>query len=190
MEVLLADKTIALRDNPHCKALHRAYDELLDWLNAHHSNKKKQINMTQEEKQLLLKDLCARLPYDVKYCRDSWNYEWDQEMSVVEVLEDIDNEGYINYHKVYKVWDIKPYLRSMSSMTEDELIEIYKISGGIIEKDGWDFGSKSRGFGDGYEYVGIDDMSDILDWLNSHHFDYRGLIKKGLALEAPEGMCK
>ena len=127
--------------------------------------------MTQEDKELLLKDLAARLSYGVKFLRESWNYEWDQEMSVVETLEDIDNEGYINHTRVYKVEDIKPYLRPMSSMTEEE----YKESCCI------------------YEVTHLDDGSEVpcmayIDWLNAHHFDYRGLIEKGLALEAPEGM--
>ena len=47
--------------------------------------------MTQEDKQLLLQDLRARLPYGVKFLRESWNYEWDQELSVIEVLEEIIN---------------------------------------------------------------------------------------------------
>ena len=132
--------------------------------------------MAQEEKQLLLKDLCGRLPYGVKYCRESWNYEWDQEMSVVETLEDIDKDGYINDTKVYKVWDIKPYLRPMSSMTEDEKKEIYKF----YDTDG-------RGFPDS---INEGMVSNYVDYCNAHHFDYRGLIKKGLALEAPEGMYK
>jgi len=123
--------------------------------------------MTQKDKQLLLRDLCARLPYGVKYCRDSWNYELDQEMSVVEVLEDIDKEGYINYHKVYKVYDIKPYLRPMSSMTEEEKGEYYNSYD-------WEYFEEGTSF----------------DWLNENHFDYRGLIKKGLALEAPDNMYK
>jgi len=127
--------------------------------------------MTEEEKyRLLLVDLCARLPYDVKYCRDSWNYEWDQEMSVVEVLKDIDKEGYINYTKVYKVSDIKPYLRSMSNMTEEEENEYYALE---------ELSRKEPNHG-----------IDIIDWLNSHHFDYRELIKKGLAIEAPKDMYK
>ena len=121
--------------------------------------------MTQEEKQLLLKDLCARLPYGVKYCRDSWNYEWDQEMSVVEVLEDIDKDGYINYRKVYKVWDIKPYLRPLSSMTEEEKTELFQLMG-----NGTDI--------------------QRIDFYLSHYFDFRCLIPMGLALEAKEGMYK
>lgn len=126
--------------------------------------------MTQEEKLLLLKDLSARLPYGVKFLRESWNYEWDQELSVIEVLEDIDKDGYINNTKVYTIEDIKPYLRSMSSMTEEEYEEIRKIDkyygiAPLSEINDWEPGYKS------------------IDWLNSHHFDYRGLIPKNLAIE-------
>lgn len=129
--------------------------------------------MTQEEKQLLLKDICGRLLYGVKYCRDSWNYEWDQEMSVVEVLEDIDKDGYINYHKVYKVDDIKPYLRPMSSMTVDEKLKYITLTHYNTDDEGKPYRELTL---------------DALDWLNEHHFDFRGLIEKGLALEAPEDM--
>ena len=133
--------------------------------------------MTQEDRELLLKDLSARLPYGVKFLRESWNYEWDQEMSVVETLEDIDNEGYINHTRVYKVEDIKPYLRPMSSMTEEEEEEYHKTmawSGDIFN-----------------EKIGIwVPTINSSDYLIAHHFDYRGLIPKGLALEAPEGMYK
>jgi len=158
--------------------------------------------MTQENKQLLLKDLCARLPYGVKYCRDSWNYELDQEMSVVEVLEDIDKEGYINYYKVYKVDDIKPYLRPMSSMTEEEIKEYRNLSDEIIGR----YGPYNHEFIAHCVRLGIkpdnphecvDDFLNMeaIDWLNAHHFDYRidpstgkTLIESNLALEAPEGM--
>ena len=121
--------------------------------------------MTQEEKQLLLKDLSARLPYGVKFLRESWNYEWNQELSVIEVLEDIDKDGYINNTKVYTVEDIKPYLRPMSSMTGEEKSQ-YNFYLTRIE----------------FAY----DASLLIDWLNSHHFDYRVLIKKGLAIEVTE----
>lgn len=148
--------------------------------------------MTQEEKQLLFKDLCARLPYGVKYCRDSWNYEWDQEMSVVEVLEDIDEYGYINYHKVYNVWDIKPYLRPVSSMTKEELKELNDKYGSIAY-----FFTQESPYYHGLQVqhsdigsIEISEFSEIYDWLNARHFDYRGLIERGLALEAPEGMYK
>jgi hypothetical protein len=160
--------------------------------------------MIQEDKTLLLKDLCARLPYGVKYCRDSWNYEWDQEMSVVEVLEDIDKEGYINYHKVYKVDDIKPYLRPLSSITKEEELHI-KLNLGFYLHDGvFDnvdiFTTSGIYDRDGNYYppekcrctvqITIYKVLEFLHYLHSHHFDYRGLIEKGLALEAPEGMYK
>ena len=126
--------------------------------------------MTQEDKILLLKDLCARLPYGVKFLRESWNYEWDQELSVIEVLEDIDKDGYINNTKVYNVEDIKPYLRPMSSMTEEEKKEYDSLF--KLHED-------ENVYCENWEYF---------DWMNKHHFDCRNLIEKGLALEAPEGM--
>ena len=119
--------------------------------------------MTQEDKELLFKDLCARLPYGIKFLRESWNYETDQELSVIKVLEDIDKDGYINNTKVYKVEDIKPYLFPISSMTEEQ------------EKE-YDFLRDSVP-------TYLDNWKSI-DYLNAHHFDYRGLIEKGLAIDA------
>lgn len=117
--------------------------------------------MTQEHKELLLKDLCARLPYGIKFLRESWNYEWDQELSVIEVLEDIDKDGYINRTKVYNVEDIKPYLFPLSSMTEEQEKEwLYTLSSD-------------------YHIT-----YDTVDWCNKNHFDHRGLIPMGLAIDA------
>ena len=117
--------------------------------------------MTQEHKELLFKDLCARLPYGIKFLRESWNFEWDQELSVIEVLEDIDKDGYINNTKVYNVEDIKPYLFPLSSMTEEQEKEwLYTLSSD-------------------YHIT-----YDTVDWLNKNHFDYRGLIPMGLAIDA------
>ena len=117
--------------------------------------------MLQEHKELLLKDLCARLPYGIKFLRESWNYEWDQELSVIEVLEDIDKDGYINNTKVYNVEDIKPYLFPLSSMTEEQEKEwLYTLSSD-------------------YHIT-----YDTVDWLNKNNFDYRGLIPMGLAIDA------
>ena len=117
--------------------------------------------MTQENKELLFKDLCARQPYGVKFLRESWNFEWDQELSVIEVLEDIDKDGYINNTKVYRIEDIKPYLFPLSSMTEEQ-------------KKKW-FYTLSSDYHITY---------DTVDWCNKNHFDYRGLIEKGLAIDA------
>lgn len=127
--------------------------------------------MTQEEKQLLLKDLSARLPYGVKFLRESWNYEWNQELSVIELLEDIDKDGYINNTKVYTIEDIKPYLRPMSSMTKEESKEYTNID--------------NRSYSCPTDYAHIP-ASDRIDWLLKNHFDYRGLIPKGLVIEVTE----
>lgn len=128
--------------------------------------------MTREDKKLLLKDLCARLPYGVKFLRESWNYEWDQELSVIEVLEDIDKDGFINNTKVYTVEDIKPYLRPMSSMTENERKEYNEYL----------FHTASIG-----SILNTATAYELIDWLNANHFDYRQLIEKGLAIEVTKG---
>ena len=147
--------------------------------------------MTEEERQqLLLVDLCSRLPYGVKYRRDSWNFEWDQEISVVEVLEDIDKEGYINHTKVYKVSDIEPYLRPMSSMTEKELDKLRNYTGLLY--DNLDLASFQNGSYKCLDFylseIPADVVIKVFDWLHMHHFDYRGLISMGLALVAPKDM--
>jgi hypothetical protein len=120
--------------------------------------------MTQEEKQLLLKDLCARQPYGVKF-------KAENEDSPIELhyVRDEDVYGRIYSNLPYWVVIIKPYLRSMSSMTEEETLEFVKTT--IKTPDGYPMWS-----------------TDSYDWLNAHYFDYRGLIVKRLALEAPEGM--
>lgn len=143
--------------------------------------------MTQEHKELLLKDLCARLPYRIKFLRESWNYEWDQELSVIEVLEDIDKDGYINKTKVYNVEDIKPYLFPLSSMTDKQEKEIQEIVGNpdnacIIRKtDGLELWLD---FIDTDPTIWVDTIFEVQDYLNKNHFDYRGLIPMGLAIDA------
>ena len=140
--------------------------------------------MTQEDKSLLLKDLCGRLPYGIKFLRESWNFETDQEMSVIEVLEDIDKDGYINNTKVYKVEDIKPYLFPLSSMTEEQKKEIskryklYTYYGLYIE-----ITNHSEGYWDDDNSCNLQDYLWLVDWLNKNHFDYRNLIDKNLAID-------
>ena len=110
--------------------------------------------MTQEEKQLLLKDLCARLPYGVKFQGEDSN------------VYTLDAANYFALQVEGVVF--KPYLRPMSSMTMEEKREYIPVGRGMSP----------------------DNPSVLADWLNEHYFDYRGLIEKGLALEAPEGMYK
>lgn len=124
------------------------------------------MKMTQEEKQLLLKDLCARLPYSVK-CY----YEADGGKSLLHVV----TIGL--FAEVANRDDVvcKPYLRPMLSMTAEEKFVYYH---------------RVHDVGRASDVVDEDDVIVHVDWLNAHHFDYRGLIEKGLALEAPEGMYK
>lgn len=147
-------------------------------------------------KELRMIDLCGRLPYGVKILHESWNYEWDQELSLVERVVGIDEdfiyakvidthtgEEYRNdNHPNDSSFQDKLFLRPMSSMTENEKMEL--IERGLAYEDdgcydGIRYGGKTFQLLDGYETI---------DWLNKHFFDYRGLIEKGLAIEAPEGM--
>ena len=129
--------------------------------------------MTQEEKQLLLKDLCARLPYRV-IC-DMW-FEGNEPDKITEVLK---CGGLMRLMNSEFNFMVKPYLRPMSSMTEEEM----KVFQAFHCVDG----------GHPYFYqqmCNLPNLENMFNWLNKHHFDYRGLIPMGLALEAPENMYK
>lgn len=135
--------------------------------------------MTQEDKDLLLKDLCARLPYGtkVKYPLDDEPYtllsiNWNKEIVVIGFMMD---GMYVTSKQ--KLVDIKPYLRPMSSMTEEEKKEYQSLCEIHTDHDADDNVT--------YYYF---DTIESFDWLNKKMFDYRGLIEKGLAIEAPEGM--
>ena len=126
--------------------------------------------MTQENKKLLLKDLSARLPYGVKmHCGE------DIIMTLRQIDENCFCECWENEDfKCHSTWML-PYLRPMASMTAEEKEELNEVT--VINCN---------------EFEGCSTLFDEegFDWLNAHHFDYRGLIEKGLALEAPEGMYK
>lgn len=133
--------------------------------------------MTQEEKQLLLKDLCARLPYHlgIRIYNDGW-----------EGCKRGEFDNIMGFHHVEAFLcdriDIMPYLRPMSSMMEEEKEEFENL----VFK--YDFGDTQFSIENTIMYW--DSFEEVLDYLISHHFDFRNLIEKGLALEAPEGMYK
>ena len=118
--------------------------------------------MTPEEKQLLLKVICAMLPYGVKY--------QDRIDGGIHIL----SLGIIHHYDRFI-----PYLRPMSSMTEEEKKE-FQACHCVY---GWhpDFQPMM---------CNLANECNMFDWLIAHHFDFRGLISKGLALEAPEDMYK
>ena len=129
--------------------------------------------MTQEDKELLLIDLCARLPYEV-LCEDMEGktrplFGITPTQHFIVTLDNA-TDG-TNGLKFCTIDFIKPYLRPMSSMTEEEKTEYRNIAPGIE----WNYGIQFP-------------TTNKMDWLNKHYLDYRGLIEKGLALEALEGM--
>ena len=129
--------------------------------------------MTQEDKELLLKDLCARLPYGVKakvLDEDILRYDYSsEEGGFINGIENINNGLFVIQCRedsyVLSYDEFKPYLRPMSSMTDSEAIEWHKTT----------FGQR---------WITEDNIERCIDWLNAHHFDFRGLIEKGLALDA------
>lgn len=133
--------------------------------------------MTQEDKELLLKDLSARLPYGVIVNVKGFDFDFKDKLTQI-------YKGYgcsiqVTNNMPYGVEQVKPYLFPMSSMTEEQRREYTKAQsddGDIV-------------FSCAIKYVetGADIVSaeyHVIDWLNAHHFDYRGLIPKGLANDA------
>lgn len=142
--------------------------------------------MTQEEKNLLLRDLCGRLPYGVNVLTDIDKTFDSGCIGIVTKIEPyVDNKfpelkgQYLLYEKgcltPLVVDEVKPYLRPMSSMTEEERAKIAVLS-------------KFNGLTKSADFAEC--SSIVVDYCNSRHLDYHRLIEKGLALEAPEDMYK
>ena len=130
--------------------------------------------MKQEDKELLLKDLCARLPYGVKVQCEDYLFTFDKEHMGIGML-------YLESPKIilsgcYYGEDIKPYLFPLSSMTEEQKNDcpIGETNLNIIKSN------------IGYGIIEIPWQLSYLfiEWCNKNHFDYRGLIPKGLAIDA------
>ena len=124
------------------------------------------LSMIQEHKEILFKDLSARLPYHVRL--------------KVQLKDRTTEEGFLdlkhNYGDVLRdafyyneIIDIKPYLFPLSSMTEEEWEDCQKIR--MMD---WAHGDINGTFIN----AGL-----TVDWLNAHHFDYRNLINKNLAID-------
>ena len=147
--------------------------------------------MTQEEKQLLLKDLSARLSYGV-ICRYENDGHVSKDLELIDISKVETNTGYIYWDCYFENDDyqdipieiVRPHLRSMSSMTEEENEERKKL--GILTA----IDDNHKRIFDGFGNISAEDAIKAIDWLNSHFIDYRGLIGLGLALEAPEGLYK
>lgn len=142
--------------------------------------------MTQNEKELLLKDLCGRLPYGVKAYVKNWskfNRKWIEDVYTVESIHQSLNNILVCSERCsvevivgYDDYDIKPYLFPLSSMTEEQKNDMFNYCYNT-EHEASKFSNGKLKFVYDYEIVKI-------DWLNANHFDYRGLIEKGLAIDA------
>ena len=124
--------------------------------------------MTQEHKELLLKDLCARLPYGVKFMCNK-NIYTTKGLDLI-----VTDEGDWKYAVTAKdiapieIDFIKPYLFPLSSMTEEQKM--------LLKQQNWCIATSTSGT--------VETTVEGIDWLNKNHFDYRGLIEKGLAIDA------
>ena len=123
--------------------------------------------MTQENKDLLLKDLCAKLPYGIKVLYDNQIFEIQYIEAMYEELKLLDNERY-----TLSIEDVKPYLFPMSSMNEEQKTELNDT---LIQLE-------LKALDDEIEHHKVAEFE--IDFYNKNMFDYRGLIDKGLALDA------
>ena len=140
--------------------------------------------MTQEEKQLLLIDICGRMPYHpFVYGKRGYAQNYGRLGHITWSSCAIITDGGSHFLYLFDEDEIKPYLRPLSSMTEEEKDELYTAMDwyGEIDETG-DVYTK------GQEKVYKETFYEYTDWLNAHHFDFRGLIPMGLALEAPKGI--
>ena len=127
--------------------------------------------MTDKEKDLLIKDLCARLPYGVKCAY----FDIKGEIKVGELFTVWCNEKRVFIDKLSIDYDgcdcigVIPYLFPLSSMTDEQKVIYGDLCYSIIQSLAKNMQSE---------------LNELINWLNAHHFDYRGLIEKGLAIDA------
>lgn len=124
--------------------------------------------MTQEDKELIFNELCARLPYHVK-CK-IWLKDGTTEEGLLDLQHNYDNvlQDAFYYNKIK---DIKPYLFPLSSMTEEEKEEYCQLQQKVI-----------------YNSKGVinEDVTKYINWCYKKHLDINNLIPMGLAIDATE----
>ena len=125
--------------------------------------------MTPEDKELLIKDLCARLPYNV-ICQVEFRENGKYKSKVMLLSGIFTDEAYFTTKggSIYSN-EYKPYLFPLSSMTEEQKVIYGDLCYSIIQSLAKNMQSE---------------LNELINWINAHHFDYRGLIEKGLAIDA------
>lgn len=139
--------------------------------------------MTQEDRQLLLLDLSARLPYGIKgaYLNDDGSIPNDRLLSKITITyTSLVTAGHRD--GMVLTGDIKPYLLPLSSMTKE--LEFYMYFNTKFNIDRFGTITPKIDEDDSPMYVEMEDWLALYDWFNKNHIDYRGLIEKGLAIDA------
>ena len=151
--------------------------------------------MKKEEKDLLLKDLCGRLPYGVK-CKVSYNSGVIKDVDAT--LYSMDKDGFLMFEEIlgdHREFLCKPYLFPLSNITEEQKKDLLLTVVGkeglklfSVTKDGIVSNDKSEQSLYNFSFNNVEFSNETteayIDWLNKNHFDYRGLIEKSLALDA------
>jgi len=137
--------------------------------------------MKQEDKELLLKDLCSRLPYGVKVCttdndgslKNVWDVLWyntfTEDIKLIHSVEDAS--------KLDDICEVKPYLFPLSSISYKQFKSIERY----LKHCEYQYAHSA----DIFEFISIKTYPlEVIDYFNKHHIDYRGLIERGLAIDA------
>lgn len=141
--------------------------------------------MTKEEKNLLLKDLCGRLPYGVEVQVDTYGTVYDARVEAVWS----DGTVYVECDTSVDAVDIaevKPYLFPLSALSVPEMNEIVEMTNcnfpwDLLNEDGkldWTVGGlvESELFS-----LTLEQIDCISEWFKRNGYDYLGLLDKGLA---------
>lgn len=134
------------------------------------------IVMKQGDKDLLLRDLCTRLPYGVK---GNYQNSDDELLRKVTIMY-----RYLEPNGMVMTGDIRPYLFPLSSMTEEQYNSLHEL--GILDNCSHSYEYVNPHiYGVSFIFKQFKTYSlELIEWLNKNHFDYRGLIEKGLAIDA------
>lgn len=130
--------------------------------------------MTQEDKELLLQDLCARLPFKVKI-------SVNDKIELLQGINILDNVVEYDSFLSSNIEEIKPYLFPLSSITKEQLFEIQEILGKNeieIKEEFLSIIDSNR------NTISYSEILAVLELFNKNHFDYRDLIEKGIAIDA------
>ena len=138
------------------------------------------------DRELIYNTLLNGIPYGIMGSVMHHDEETNEPVEIDGQIKGLRNNGYVEFYypdgsfNLFRINDVKPYLRPMSSMTEEERKEYKSFI--FTQHHEWDGHETST------NYVEINDVERYVTWLNKHHFDYRELIEKGLALPVKDGM--